>query len=141
MAANYNLSLPTRLDQARFLFHDTAGATVDSLVVTKPLLQDEEYLGAMRAWGETEGLAKAAIALASNFEQKVKSYANTRGGTSVDWPERGEFYLKLAADIRLNGIGEVINIALAGLPPLPLPYPSFNSDGSIRPADERLLFL
>jgi hypothetical protein len=140
MAATYNVSLPILLDQARFLFHDKAGATVDSVVVTKPLLLDEEYLGAMAAWGAIEGLAKLAEALASEYVQKVSKYANTRSGTSVEWPSRADFYLKLAASIRTNGISGTV-AASAAVYPFPSPCPTLARDGSIKPPDQRLEFL
>ncbi|MBW3635368.1 MAG: hypothetical protein KY445_02735 [Armatimonadetes bacterium] len=137
MAATYDFSLPTLLDQARFLFRDVGG--LENGVVTKPLLENEEYLGAVRVWGDVEGLAKVAESLASSFAQKVKKYANTRGGTSVEWPDRPDFYLQLAASIRTNGVGTMV--MMAGAPALPSALPTLTRDGSLKDPDSRLYFL
>lgn len=136
MSANYDQTLPTRLSQARFLFRDVGGLIAG--VVTIPLLQDEEYLGAMATWGENEGLAKCAESLAASFAQKVRHFSQG-GGISVDWPDRSTFYLDLAKSIRLNGIGTLVVL----VSPLRLPYfvPTLLPDGSIAPADDRLALL
>lgn len=145
MAATYSPDLSRQLDQARFIFRDYNGYIEQGstpYAVSRPLVQDEEYLGAIAVWGEDEGLAKVAENLASNFAQKVISYANSQEGTSVRWPDRPSFYLELAASIRENGFSTTTtNAKLAtGAPALPSYEPTL-VNGAFQPADERLAHL
>lgn len=142
MTATYSPSLETSIDQARFLFKDYNGFVDNGtapFVVLKPLVFNEEYAGAIRVWGEDEGLAKVAENLASNFAQKIKKYANTRGGTSVEWPDRPDFYLQLAMSIRTNGFGTLT--IMAGGIPHPSFVPTLAPDGTVQPVDWRLEYL
>ena len=137
MAATYDSALPTVKDQGRFLFRDLD--SLDAGVVGFPILQDEEYVAAINLWGDVEGLAKCAEAIGADWVQLVNKYANTKGGTSVTWPDRAGFYYELAASLRINGLA-VLTVR-AGAPPLPSPIPYVNAAGKFVAADERLTHL
>lgn len=129
MPATYDPALIATniLHYARAQFRDVGG--LQGTTVTLPLLQDEEYSGFVARFGEVEGLAKLAESLAANFAQKVSKYAQA-GGIDVAWPNRPDFYLKLALNIRTYGVGDGASGLYAGRPVTPTPA-----------NDERLAFL
>ena len=120
MTATYDATtIGTNLiSYARSRFRDVAGLV--GTTVTKPLMFDEEYQGLVDRLGAREGLAQAAEALAANYAQRINHFAQS-GDVDVTWPNRPDFYLKLAQNIRTYGVEMSAGGVYAGRPITPSP--------------------
>lgn len=93
-------------DELRCLFQDNE--TDGSTTVPDAIVSDDVYDTALTDKGTVGGAVFLATVYASYYAGLIKKYANTRGGTSVEWVERQKYYKDLAQDIRsgLIVIGE-----------------------------------
>jgi len=87
----------TLRDELRCLFQDNE--TDGTTVVPDAIVSDDVYDKALTDKGDIAGAVFLALVYASYYALQIKKYANTRGGTSVEWVEREKFYRGMAADI------------------------------------------
>lgn len=85
-------------DELRCLFQDNE--TDGTTSVPDAIVSDDVYDTALTDKGTVQGAVFLANVYASYYAGLIKKYANTRGGTSVEWVERQQYYKGLAADIR-----------------------------------------
>ena len=90
MTATFDNTLPTELDQMRFMVGD-----VD---VAAALEQDETYASALALHGFKLGTAAIAEALAARYAQRPDSISSEDG--SLSWRERVKTWLALATRLR-----------------------------------------
>jgi hypothetical protein len=103
MAADYDptvLSVSAK-DRARFQLGDR-GTLRDESGDPIWLLQNEEIEGLIELHGYAEGVAQCADALAADFAQQPRVYAD-ESGTRVDMSDRVATWLALAAQLRRTG--------------------------------------
>ncbi|OJW05789.1 MAG: hypothetical protein BGO39_05015 [Chloroflexi bacterium 54-19] len=90
MGATYDSQLPTAKDRMRHSLGD--------IDMTAPLRDDETYAAILTKYGETEGTAVMAEALAAEYAQQPDQV--TDDGTTVTWRDRVKTWLELAARLR-----------------------------------------
>lgn len=84
-------------------WRDTLRCLLQETVDDEVTLRDSEMDGFRLLFGDTEGAAKCAEALAMKFNREPQRVVDARGGTAVSWVNRANEFRELAESIRAKG--------------------------------------